>query len=70
MRDYREKDIKGMLVIWNPRRIPRFIHDTVTVRMTSDDKGQSLSLSAGNILIEIPLEQVQDIIKVSERSEG
>lgn len=69
MRDYREKDVKGMLAIWNPRRIPRFIHDTVTVRMTSDDKGQSLSLSAGNVLIEIPLEQVQDIIKVSERSE-
>lgn len=70
MRDYREKDVKGMLAIWNPRRIPTFIHDTVTVRMTSDKKGQSLSLSAGNVLIEIPLEQVQDIIKVSERSEG
>ena len=70
MRDYREKDVKGMLAIWNPRRIPRFIHGTVTVRMTSDDKGQSLSLSAGNVLIEIPLEQVQNIIKVSERSEG
>lgn len=70
MRDYREKDVKGMLAIWNPRRIPTFIHDAVTVRMTSDKKGQSLSLSARNVLIEIPLEQVQDIIKVSERSEG
>ena len=69
MRDYREKDVKGIIKIWNPRRIYRSIHDTVTVRMTSDDKGQSLSLSAGNVLIEIPLEQVQDIIKVSERSE-
>ncbi len=68
MRDYREKVVQGMIgdisksVIPNPCK--------VTVRMTSDKRGQSLSLSAYNILIEIPLEQVQDIIKVSERSEG
>lgn len=68
MRDYREKDVKGMIAVWNPRRIPTFTHDTVTVRMTSDDKGESLSLQARNILIEIPLEQVRDIIKVTERS--
>ena len=38
----------------------------VTVRMTNDKRGKSLSLSAFNILIAIPLESVQEIIKVSE----
>lgn len=65
MRDYREKVVQGMIgdisksVIPNPCK--------VTVRMTSDKRGQSLSLSAYNIMIEIPLEQVKDIIRVSER---
>lgn len=42
----------------------------VTVRMTSDKRGQSLSLSAYNIMISIPLETVTDIIRVSERDYG
>jgi hypothetical protein len=35
--------------------------------MTSDDVGQSLSLSAYNIQIGIPLEAVRDIIKVVDK---
>lgn len=64
-RDYREKDVGGWLTDgkhWG--EIP------VTVRMTSDDKGQSLSLTAGeSIQIGISLEDVADIIKVVEKSE-
>lgn len=68
MRDYREKVVQGMIgdisksVIPNPCK--------VTVRMTSDKRGQSLSLSAYNIMIAIPLETVRDIIRVSERDYG
>lgn len=68
MRDYREKVVQGMIgdisksVIPNPCK--------VTVRMTSDKRGQSLSLSAYNIMIGIPLETVRDIIRVSERDYG
>lgn len=61
-RDYREKTVKGMVATGI---IPKFCN--VTVRMTSDKRGQSLSLQAYNVLIEIPLESVKDIIKVTER---
>ena len=68
MRDYREKDVEGIVCyIFNNDR-PKITRSTVTVRMTSDKIGQSLSLSAYNIMISIPLEQVRDIIQVSERS--
>ena len=39
----------------------------VTVRMTSDKVGQSLSLQAFNIMIQIPLDAVADIIKITEK---
>jgi hypothetical protein len=41
--------------------------DNVTVRMTSDDVGQSLSLQTNDVMIQIPLEQVADIIKIAEK---
>lgn len=63
-RDYREKTIEGMIVDLH-KPFPRF--GKVTVRMTSDKRGQSLSLACGNLMIEIPLEPVADIIKVTER---
>ena len=65
MRDYREKDVDGLITDITQFVIPKKCN--VTVRMTSDKIGQSLSLSAYNIMIQIPLEQVRDIIKVSER---
>ena len=69
MRDYREKDIKGCIIDGSkPMIMPRKCD--VTIRMTSDARGQSLSLQAFNIMIEIPLESVRDIIKVTERSDS
>lgn len=67
-RDYREKQVDGMVAIWNARRIPTFRKMPVTVRMTNDKVGKSLSLQAGNVMIEIPLEQVTEIITLTERS--
>lgn len=66
MRDYREKTIKGCIMDGaSPVMIPRKCD--VVVRMTSDKVGQSLSLQAFNIMIQIPLESVGDIIKVTEK---
>ena len=67
-RNYREKTIKGCIfdgskVLMKPKMCD------VTVRMTSDHLGQSLSLQAFNVMIEIPLEAVKDIIKVSDKGE-
>ena len=67
-RDYREKQVEGMVAIWNARRIPTFRKMPVTVRMTNDKVGKSLSLQAWNVMIEIPLEQVTEIITLTERS--
>ena len=66
MRDYREKKVKGCITDGaSPVMIPRKCD--VVVRMTSDKVGQSLSLQAFNIMIQIPLESVQDIIKVTDK---
>lgn len=63
-KDYREKDVKGIIA---DGKSMKFTPCEVTVRMTSDRIGQSLSLSAFNIMISIPLESVQDIIRISEK---
>ena len=65
-RDYREKDVKGCIVDGS-NLIPLPKKCDVTVRMTSDKVGQTLSLTAFNIMISIPLESVREIIKVSEK---
>ena len=67
MRDYREKTIVGMI---GNIRTGDMLSREVTVRMTSDKIGQSLSLQCANVLIEIPLEPVKNIIKVSDREDG
>lgn len=65
-RDYREKKIMGMLTIAEGMQMGMV---PVTVRMTSDSKGQTLSLSAyEEIMISIPLESVRDIIQVTRRN--
>lgn len=67
MRDYREKDIDGYICDITKKGLDMVKPCKVTVRMTSDEKGQSLSLSAFNIQIGIPLEAVRDIVKVVEK---
>ena len=68
MRDYREKLVNGWLTDGK-----HFVGIPVRVRMTSDDKGQSLSLTTEinpndlGIQIGIPLETVRDIIKVVDK---
>lgn len=64
-RDYREKEVEGVIGDIRAMLAPK--RCKVTVRMTSDKKGKSLSLQAYNILIEIPLESVADIITLAER---
>ena len=65
MRDYRHKTINGWLTDGD-----RFRGISVTVRMTHDDNGTSLSLTAGDtVQIGIPLEEVTDIIALVEREE-
>ena len=67
-RDYREKTIKGCIFDGSkPIPLPKMCE--VTVRMTSDKIGQSLSLQAFNVMIQIPLESVRDIIRVTEKGE-
>lgn len=68
MKEYREKDVQGFVNIINPRRIITSRKETITVRMTQDKNGASLSLQARNIMFLIPLEEVKDIISISERS--
>lgn len=68
MRDYREKLVNGWITDGEQiGGIP------VRVRMTSDNKGQSLSLTTEanpndmGIQIGIPLETVRDIIRVADK---
>lgn len=66
MRDYREKTVAGFMAKDIGRAtIPQY--KNVTIRMTSDALGQTLSLQAGDTMIGIPLEQVTDIIKVVKK---
>lgn len=68
MRDYREKLVNGWVTDGK-----HFGGIPVRVRMTSDDKGQSLSLTTEmnpkdrGIQIGIPLESVKDIIRVVDK---
>ena len=68
MRDYREKLVNGWITDGK-----HFGGIPVRVRMTSDEKGQSLSLTTEmnpkdmGIQIGIPLEVVRDIIKVVDK---
>ena len=67
-RDYREKTIKGCIFDLSRKMPLMYIPQEcdVTIRMTSDKRGQSMSLQAFNVMIEIPLESVKNIIKVSQ----
>ena len=64
MRDYREKTVSGVIYP-NTDKLTMPMKSEVTVRMTSDKVGQSLSLQAGNVMIMIPLEAVRDIIRIA-----
>lgn len=67
-KDYIEKTIQGC-IIDGSKPIPLPKKCDVTVRMTSDKIGKSLSVQAFNVMIMIPLEKVTDFIRVAERSE-
>lgn len=68
MRDYREKDVMGFIGDTSKSIFPKPCR--ITVRMTSDEKGQTLSLAGANILIGIPLEEVKGIVKVVNKEES
>lgn len=59
MRDYREKTVSGF--VSNGTQLAPC---PVTVRMTADDYGQTLSLQSPGYQIGIPMEAVADIIKL------
>lgn len=67
MKDYREKDVMGFIGDTSKTVFPKPCR--ITVRMTSDENGQTLSLAGANILMGIPLEAVKDIVKVVNKSE-
>ena len=64
MKDYREKEVTGFIGDTSKSVFPKPCR--ITVRMTSDKHGQTLSLAGANVLIGIPLEEVSDIIKVAD----
>ena len=70
MRDYREKKVNGFLFLQSQDGVPVPAPATVTVRMTSNEKGKTLSLNAGPVMIGIALESVSDIIRVTEKRGG
>lgn len=58
------KDVKWLIVNGVPPFVP--IPSTLTVRVTADEVGETLSIADDNagIILVIPVEQVNDIIKV------
>ena len=60
---YKEKDVRGLVVSANDMKIHPC---NITVRMTSDKRGKSLSLQGLNVMVQIPLEGVEDVIKAVE----
>ena len=55
------KEIRGLAAIPSGHMFPRIL----TVRFTSDDLGESLSIAdeAAGIMFEVPFEEVEKIIK-------
>lgn len=73
MRDFRSKTVDGYIGVLKDDKI-NVIPAPVTVRMTSDEYGQTLSLTCettGGYQIGIPLESVKDIVRVwNDRNRG
>ena len=67
-RDYKEKDVMGFIGDTSKSIFPKPCR--ITVRMTSDKNGQTLSFAGANILMGIPLEAVKDIFKVVNKAES
>ena len=65
MKDFRMKTVRGFVGDATKSVIPKPCQ--ATVRLTSDKKGQTLSIQAYNVIIGIPLEEVSEIIRISER---
>ena len=58
------KDVEG-IVFHTPVEV--YHPALITVRYTQDKLGKSLSLAFKNVMIEIPAEQIEDIIKIELR---
>lgn len=59
-RDYREKTVTGIIC-----NAMGFRPTKVTIRMTNDKRGASLSLEAQGNMMQIALEDVKDIIQIT-----
>lgn len=58
----KKKTVKGVVFAFG-----KFQSADVTVRTTSDNYGQSLSLSVdGSVMLQVPVEQVRDMVKLVE----
>lgn len=57
------KDVTGIVFTTHEMIYPA----NITVRYTQDNDGKSLSLAFKNVLIEIPAEQIEDILKIELR---
>ena len=55
----RMRDVNGMLFLAD-----KWTTKTVTVRVTKDKAGKTLSLNVGDLMILIPVEPVEDMIDV------
>lgn len=60
----RTKDVKGLIVNGVPPFVP--MRSTLTVRVTADEVGETLSIAdeSAGIMLMIPVEQVKDMVKV------
>ena len=65
MKDFRMKTVRGFIGDDTKSVIPKPCQ--VTVRLTADKRGQTLSLQGFNVMIGIPLEEVSEIIRISEK---
>lgn len=55
----RTKTVRGIFFMGD-----EMVFTPVDVRVTADQKGKSMSLVAGGIMIQIPLEDVADMLEV------
>lgn len=64
-RVYKEMNVVGMVMDTNNKKTNMRMR-MVTVRATSDQHGQSLSLACDSdgIMIQVPLEPLQDIVRM------
>lgn len=65
----RIREIDGIVFINDDDKMS-YLEGKVVVRATKDSRGKSLSMQFGNIMIEIPVEPVEDMIDIVEGEEN